>query len=220
MNHFKQLIMRCIHAVSAMRISHRADGVLDDFPISKSLEAAMARITYKDEYEIEPGTAKFLHWGSSRRDETHVHNPYDLYTADIAVFSLKKIGFEEPATMKTIVKKFSEKGYRPLTLQEVVNLRLNFTNQPQMQSKHKMSGFYILPHKHFFYSTTEKWNYYFFIGNSDYPGKILGGKAIYRWNTQTLDLVGEYPWNKDTLTDIAFAAVKIGSEKAIEKEKE
>ena len=53
-------------------------------------------------------------------------------SVDVAVVPLLEdvVGFEEQVTMEEIRKRYRELGYRPLTLEEAVELRLQFSDQP------------------------------------------------------------------------------------------
>ena len=51
-------------------------------------------------------------------------------SVDVAVVKLLDVGFSQPVTIEEIRQRFSELGYRPLTLEEAVELRLQFTDQP------------------------------------------------------------------------------------------
>ena len=241
MNRFKQVIftvLACLFVVSVYSCGptdkpanktaskktkpppHWADGVLDDFPISDSLSYALFCLhLYKKKYDLDEGAITLLHLGKFKDGEEYnsfTRELYDPYSVDIAVLSLKEMGFEEPTTMSSIVKRFQEHGYRPLTLREVANLRLHFKDQPRMQNAHKMSIFYTLPDKNTRHPLTSEWKYHFFLENNNYSGKALKEEIVYEWEQDTFDIVKRYPGNKTKL-DVAFAAVKIGSEKAIEE---
>ena len=51
-------------------------------------------------------------------------------SVDVAIVKLLDVGFLQPVTIEKIRQRFSELGYRPLTLEEAVELRLQFTDQP------------------------------------------------------------------------------------------
>lgn len=53
-------------------------------------------------------------------------------TTDVTVVTLKEAGFTEPATLEEIRERYRELGYRPLTLEEAVEFRLQFTDQPDV----------------------------------------------------------------------------------------
>ena len=57
-------------------------------------------------------------------------------TVDITVITLLEAGFEEPVTLKEIIKRCRKLGYRPLTLEEVAEFRLQFTDQPNASKPH------------------------------------------------------------------------------------
>ena len=62
----------------------------------------------------------------------------------VTVVTLLEAGFTEPVTLKEIRKRYEELGFRPLTLEEVMELRLQFTDQPDIATGHKMSMFFVL----------------------------------------------------------------------------
>lgn len=51
---------------------------------------------------------------------------------DITMLTLEEAGFTEPVTLEEILERFEQLGYRPLTIEEVLELRLQFTDQPDM----------------------------------------------------------------------------------------
>ena len=63
-------------------------------------------------------------------------------SVDVAVVKLLDVGFSQPVTIEEIRQRFSELGYRPLTLEEAVELRLQFTDQPSEDVL--MNGFTVL----------------------------------------------------------------------------
>ena len=65
-------------------------------------------------------------------------------TIEIVVMTLLEAGFDEPATIAEIRRRFREIGYRPLTIQEAMELRLQFDDQPSTKTGHKMSAFFVL----------------------------------------------------------------------------
>ena len=67
------------------------------------------------------------------------------YTIKVAVLSMLDAGMNGGFRMDDILKRYKELGYRPLTMEEAVELRLQFTDQPFIQSGHEMSQFDVLP---------------------------------------------------------------------------
>lgn len=67
------------------------------------------------------------------------------YTVDIAVVTMLEAGITEPATLQEIKDAYWEKGYGPLTFEEVLELRLQFNDQPSNVTGHRMSNFLTLP---------------------------------------------------------------------------
>ncbi len=51
-------------------------------------------------------------------------------TIKVTVVTLLEAGFTEPATLPEIRKRFKQIGYRPLTLEEAIEIRLQFVDQP------------------------------------------------------------------------------------------
>ena len=68
----------------------------------------------------------------SRSIETYLGFPMSSTkrSVDVAVVKLLDVGFSQPVTIEKIRKRFSELGYRPLTLEEAFELRRQFTDQP------------------------------------------------------------------------------------------
>ena len=58
------------------------------------------------------------------------------------------VGINEPATIYTILEKYQEAGYRPLTPEEPAELRLQFIDQPDTADGHFMGEFFVLPDEH------------------------------------------------------------------------
>ena len=55
---------------------------------------------------------------------------HQLRTVEVAVVTLLEAGFDKPVTLDEIRERYRELGYRPLTLEEAVELRIQFTDQP------------------------------------------------------------------------------------------
>ena len=63
-------------------------------------------------------------------------------TVEITVVTLHEAGFTEPVTISQIKRRLAEMGYRPLTLEEAVMTRIDFTDQPDLvRIDHKMTHF-------------------------------------------------------------------------------
>ena len=69
------------------------------------------------------------------------------YTFDVVVFSLSEIEIRHEPTIDEIREQCREFGYRPLTVEEVCELRLQFLDQGSVPFFHKMHAFYTLPEK-------------------------------------------------------------------------
>ncbi|MDE0634988.1 MAG: hypothetical protein OXI43_03930 [Candidatus Poribacteria bacterium] len=54
---------------------------------------------------------------------------------DVTIVTLLEAGFKKPVTIHQIRERYRELGYRPLTLEEAVELRLQFTDQPDSSEK-------------------------------------------------------------------------------------
>ncbi len=70
--------------------------------------------------------------------------PDQQYTVDIAVLTMKEVGIHNPTNITRITKHFRELGYRPLTPEEAMELRLHLPDQPDSSTRHKMSSFFVL----------------------------------------------------------------------------
>ena len=66
------------------------------------------------------------------------------YEIDVAVITMREIGFNELTSVYDIVDRFVEKGYRTLTPEEAIELRLQFLDQPELSEGHRMAAFHIL----------------------------------------------------------------------------
>ena len=54
-------------------------------------------------------------------------------TVDITVVTLEEAGFSgNPVTLEQIISRFQQLGYRPLTIEEALEFRLQFTDQPDV----------------------------------------------------------------------------------------
>ena len=63
---------------------------------------------------------------------------------EVTVLTLREVGMTGSPTMEEVREHFRKKGYRPLTLEEAVMIRLDFTDQPDTRTKHKMAEFQAL----------------------------------------------------------------------------
>ena len=70
--------------------------------------------------------------------------PEKRYSVNIAVVTMLEAGITEPATLQEIKERYREQGYGPLTLEEVVELRLQFKDQPDSSTGHRMNNFRTL----------------------------------------------------------------------------
>ena len=179
------------------QVPHWHDGVLDDFPISYStVSGALSSLDWRDEFEVDMGTIAYFH--DIPLDFNLDFDMPDKYTVDIEVVDLPDVGIEEPATMQDIVKRYQEHGYRPLTPREILNLRINFKDQPR-GTEHTMSNFYTLPNRDAPpHPRSADWVCSFLLDNSGYNGKknISREALLYDWDEEMLPLEKEYPLEK------------------------
>ena len=63
---------------------------------------------------------------------------------EVTVLTLREAGMTGTPTIAEVREHFRKEGYRPLTLEEAVMIRLDFTDQPDTGTKHKMSKFETL----------------------------------------------------------------------------
>ena len=66
------------------------------------------------------------------------------YTVDVSVISMLGAGIDTPAATEDIVKRYEEMGYRPLTPEESIELRLQLTDQPDTSTGNPWSAFFVL----------------------------------------------------------------------------
>ena len=66
------------------------------------------------------------------------------YTTVVTVVTMKEIGIERALMLPEIKERYQELGYRLLTLQEAVELRLHLHDQPNVTSGHRWSAFFGL----------------------------------------------------------------------------
>ncbi len=95
------------------------------------------------------------HWARAMRFEGRKLFPYfpfyhsfplskEQYVIDVTVISMLEAGMEEPATIEEIRARYRELGCRPMTTEEALYLRLQFTDQPSFGSRHPLGEFYAL----------------------------------------------------------------------------
>ena len=101
--------------------------------------------------------------------------PLKKKTVEVAVVTLLEAGFTEPATKEEIRARYQYLGYRPLTAQEVIELRLQFKDQPGTKTGHRMSTFFVL--------LSEEDSERLFVDGDD------GSMAI--WRNTLRDVIGE-----------------------------
>ena len=65
-------------------------------------------------------------------------------TIVVKIVTMLEVGLDKPSTLKEVIDHFSKNGYRPLTLEEAVELRIQYLNQPEEISSDKMSAFFAL----------------------------------------------------------------------------
>ncbi|MDE0398953.1 MAG: hypothetical protein OXL96_14245 [Candidatus Poribacteria bacterium] len=113
----------------------------------------VGRFETKDEIVEELKRKKFVLGGWTIKDIYNenftITPPERQYTTDIAVVGMREAGITEPATIAEIRKKYREAGYKPLTPEEIIELRLQLENQPHTNTGHRMSSFFSLPTKKF-----------------------------------------------------------------------
>ena len=85
-------------------------------------------------------------------DERRTLTPLsEQYTVDVVILSMKEVGIHSKwgpnADIERIEKQFRNRGYRPLTPEEAMELRLQLPDQPDSSTQHKMSAFLALPSK-------------------------------------------------------------------------
>ena len=67
------------------------------------------------------------------------------YTVDIAIVPVSEVGIEKSATIETIREQYLEYGYRPLTLEEMYELRLQLADQSEDSCvEESTSAFHVL----------------------------------------------------------------------------
>ena len=66
------------------------------------------------------------------------------YTVEIAVFTVKELGINRMTNIEEVTNRFKEIGYRPLTTEEAIEVRLHLPDQPDSSTRHKMSSFFVL----------------------------------------------------------------------------
>ena len=66
-------------------------------------------------------------------------------SVEISVVSMIDVGMTKEATLGEVRDQFRIKGYRPLTIEESLELRRQFRDQPPVSEVHKMAAFFLLP---------------------------------------------------------------------------
>ena len=66
------------------------------------------------------------------------------YIIEVEVVKMFDVGLTEKTTYEETYRRYRERGYRPLTLEEMMELRLQFTDQPSIPSDHLMTVFFAL----------------------------------------------------------------------------
>ena len=67
-----------------------------------------------------------------------------MYPVRVAVVPMKDLGMRQKATMDEARKVYREHGYRPLTVEEAIELRLQFLEQADLPFTDRMHGFSVL----------------------------------------------------------------------------
>lgn len=70
--------------------------------------------------------------------------PEKQYTITIAVVTMLEAGITEPATLQEIEDAYWDNGYTPVTREAAVELFLQFEDQPDSSTGHRMNNFRIL----------------------------------------------------------------------------
>ena len=119
-------------------------------------------------------------------------------TISVAVLTLQEIGFTEPATVPEIRRRLKQLGYRPLTLEEVIETRLQFMDQPDRPDeyrfprnttppppehdrspKNRMDAFYALPERNDILNEAgSASNVLFKIARNSYYARAVGTREI------------------------------------------
>lgn len=140
------------------------------------------------------------------------------YTVDIAVVTMLEAGITEPATLQEIKDAYWEKGYGPLTFEEVLELRLQLKDQPSSATGHRMSNFLTLPASN--YTTPRTYHIQNVVITNKETKKEIGvsgllkGKHLYNPNEIFLKTIFK-KWNKLVMSQqelpIRFAVTARGS---------
>ena len=138
---------------------------------------------------------------------------------EVTVATLLEAGFtKESVTIEEVREKYKENGYRPLTIEEGIMLRLGFTDQPDMKkSDHKMVSFFGLLSKEDseFFSDMEGIQRIFFLYRSSARDRYGEGYGLYTRNVTERKFYphGDEEYHQDAAkTDFLgtrFACVKI-----------
>lgn len=83
-------------------------------------------IQNKPNFLVASGAPTSIHRANIRMSQ-------ELKTVDITVVTLEEAGFSgNPVTLEQIISRFQQLGYRPLTIEEALEFRLQFTDQPDV----------------------------------------------------------------------------------------
>ena len=106
------------------------------------------RSKLQDMFRNEGWKSSNLHFGGFADEEFTLPifaMAQEVYTVDIAIVPMIEVGIDEPATIETIRKRYLEHGYRPLSLEEMYELRLQFADQPEVSCvEEKTNAFHVL----------------------------------------------------------------------------
>lgn len=70
--------------------------------------------------------------------------PEKRYSVNITVVTMLEAGITKPAALKEVREAYQEKGYGPLTEEETIELFLQFKDQPNSATGHRMNNFLVL----------------------------------------------------------------------------
>ena len=92
---------------------------------------------------------RVMRWEGRRSYSYHpFYHPFPLseeqYIIDVTVISMLEAGMDKPATIEEIRARYREIGCRPMTAEEVFYLRLQFTDQPPLDSGNPLGEFFAL----------------------------------------------------------------------------
>ena len=109
----------------------------------------VGRFETKEEMIEELKERDFFLEGQKGRIIGHILNenftitpPERQYTIDVAVVTMLEAGITEPATIAEIKEVYRKAGYKPLTPEEIIEIRLQLVNQPSIDTGHRMGSFF------------------------------------------------------------------------------